>query len=419
MINKRSFWLTLALINLCIVAFLGFTLRSKILFPLPFIDYSSLLSAHSHFAFGGWVGLALMTLLIYDVLPPSASQRKIYQWILWGIETSSLGMAFFFPFMGYNQLTILVSDLYVASAVVFVPIFIRDVSKSAIDRNVKLLSVSAVVSLMLSFIGTAGLVYIIVTKSGASLLYRDSIYTFLHFQYNGFFTLSVFALLINSIAKKSIVINKNAQIFSLMLSLSVVPALFLALLWHNKSIFYLLAAVGCFFILASLFYLFFFLKSISFHKIFPRRIERTFLIFSTISFILKMLLQVGTIFPQLGNAVYGDRPVIIGFLHLVFLGFVTFFLLAVLIDNGYFIRRNKVILYPFIVFSTGIIANEVLLAIQGFGVLLRTNDEIFKWLLWGAAIILFSGALLIASARLYVVSNDKKNKATRKDGFSA
>ena len=131
--------------------------------------------------------------------------------------------------------------------------------------------------------------------------------------------------------------------------------------------------------------------------------------FSIISFILKMLLQVGTIFPQLGNAVYGDRPVIIGFLHLVFLGFVTFFLLAFLIEEGYFTYNNKTASFPFIVFATGILLNEFLLMLQGLGILLNTNNDIYKWLLWGTAIILFTGALLIAAYRWYVKNKTEKN----------
>ena len=103
MINRKSFWLTLAIVNLCIVAFLGFTLRSKILFPLSFIDFRSVESAHSHFAFGGWAGLSLITLFIYDILPEDLSRKKIYRWVLAAIEISSLGMAFFFPFIGYTS----------------------------------------------------------------------------------------------------------------------------------------------------------------------------------------------------------------------------------------------------------------------------------------------------------------------------
>ena len=413
--NKRSFWLTLSLVNLCIVAFLGFSLRSKILFPLPFLDYSGLLSAHSHFAFAGWVGLSIITLFVYDVLPKESSEKRIYQWILTAVEISSLGMAFTFPFFGYNMLTIVLSTLYVAAVVVLVPVYIKDISNSLADRNIKLLGISALLSLLLSFLGTIGLMYIIISKSGGSLLYRDSIYTFLHFQYNGFFTLSVFALLLNYVVKKGTLPGKNARSFSIFLCLSIIPALFLALLWHNKSLFYTLAAIGCFFILASVFYFYFLLKTIPVKKNFSFRITRTLWVFSIISFVLKMLLQVGTIFPQLGNAVYGDRPVIIGFLHLVFLGFITFFLLALLIENGYFTYRNKVVLFPFIVFSIGIILNEVLLMLQGLGILLNTNNDIFKWLLWGTAIILFAGALLIAISRIIL---SQKNKVTQKDDFT-
>src|SRR3954465_4842439 len=109
--NRKPFWINLCLLNLCIVAFFGLLLRSKILFPLPFIDYRNVLSAHSHFAFAGWVGLTLITLFVYDLLPEVLSAKKIYQWILAGIELSSLGMAFFFPFYGYNALTIFFSTL--------------------------------------------------------------------------------------------------------------------------------------------------------------------------------------------------------------------------------------------------------------------------------------------------------------------
>ena len=67
-----------------------------------------------------------------------------------------------------------------------------------------------------------------------------------------------------------------------------------------------------------------------------------------LSFGLKMFLNVGTIIPALGHAVYGDRPVIIGFLHLVFLAFVSFFLHGILIELGYFRRNGKQLLFPFL-----------------------------------------------------------------------
>lgn len=408
--NRRSFWLTLGLINLSIVAFLGFVLRSKILFPLEFIDFRSTLSAHSHFAFAGWAGLSLLALLIYDILPEVSSKKKIYQWVLAAIEISSLGMAFLFPFLGYTGITIFFSTLYVAAVVVFVPVFIKDVLQNVQDKNVKLLCTSALLSLMFSFLGTIGLSYIILTRSGASLLYRDSIYTFLHFQYNGFFTLAAFALLLNYIVTKGAASDKNAKWFSVFLCLSIIPTLFLSLLWHNKDLFYFIGALGCVMILISLFYFFHFFKTLRYNNYFLPGIAKSFLIFSIISFILKMLLQVGTILPRLGNAVYGDRPIIIGFLHLVFLGFLTFFILSTLIRDRFFTRGNKVISLPLVIFAIGILANESFLMLQGLGILLQTNHGMYNWLLWATAFILFTGAFLIVISRFKII-RDRKNRA--------
>ena len=405
--NRKSFWISLALINLCIVAFLGFCLRSKILFTIPAINYRYFLSAHSHFAFGGWAGLSLVTFLVYDLLPSSLSEKKFYQWILAGIQVSSLGMAFSFPFVGYNAVSIFFSTLYIFVTVAFAPVFIKDVLKSALHKTVNLLSFSAVISLVISFLGALGLVYILLTKSGNSILYRDSIYTFLHFQYNGFFTLAVFALLFNYLSKKGISITGDATMFSRFLCLSIIPALFLSLLWHNSTWYYFFAAMGCILILISLFYFFRFFKFTQTENLFSAGIARNFWLFAAFSFALKMILNVGTIFPALGNAVYGDRPIIIGFLHLVFLGFLSFYLLATLVQDNYFTKNKKIISFPLFIFFLGIIANELLLMLQGLGILFNTNNDIYKWLLWGASIILFFGAVYIFIARLSVTKRAK------------
>ena len=406
--KKRSFWINLALINLCIVAFLGFCLRSKILFSLPFINYRYFLSAHSHFAFAGWAGLSLIALLVYDLLPASLSQKKFYQWILAGIEISSLGMAFSFPFFGYNAVSIFFSTLYIFITVAFTPVFIKDILQSAHHKTINLLSISAVSSLIISFLGALGLVYILLSRSSNSILYRDSIYTFLHFQYNGFFTLAVFTLLFNRAVRKGLDINKNAILFSRFLCLSIIPALFLSLLWHNNTWFYFFGGVGCVLIILSLFYFFRLFHFLQNTYLFSTGLAKTFWLFAVFSFALKMILNVGTIFPVLGNAVYGDRPIIIGFLHLVFLGFLSFYLLATLVQDNYFTTNNKIIRFPLFIFLLGIISNELLLMLQGLGILFNTNNDIYKWLLWGASIILFFGAVYIFIARLSVTIKQNK-----------
>jgi len=108
-----------------------------------------------------------------------------------------------------------------------------------------------------------------------------------------------------------------------------------------------------------------------------------------------MALNVGTIFPKLGNAIYGNRPVIIGFLHLVFLGFVSFYILSSLIENNYFANKSRQMKVPFFLFGFGIVANESLLMLQGLEILFKTNSTLYSWLLWGVSLILFTGATSI------------------------
>jgi hypothetical protein len=396
MINRKGFWLSLCLLNLSIVAALGLVLRNKILFPISFIDYRNLLSAHSHFAFSGWVGFSLMTLFIYELLPPLLAGKKSYQWLLGGVQISSFGMVFTFPFVGYSASSIFFSTLYIFVCFAFAWIFIKDLLRSGLSKSVRLVAVCAMASLVISAIGPFGLAYILITKSGDSLLYRDSIYTFLHFQYNGFFTLGVFALFFNHLVKKGMLIGRSLRLFALLLCLSVLPALFLSLLWHNSTLYYGIAGIACILIVFSLFYFFKYFARLNITQLFSARLARTLWVISFLSFALKMLLNVGTIVPQLGNAVYGDRPVIIGFLHLVFLGFVSFFILSHLIESGFFSRNGRLARMPFYVFLTGVLANEALLMLQGLQILFKTNSYIYNWLLWIASILLFLGASMIA-----------------------
>jgi hypothetical protein len=398
--NQKALWINLCLVNLSVVALFGLLLRSKIVFSIPFLDYTHLLNAHSHFALAGWAGLGLITLLIYELLPQQAAQRPVYQWLLASLEVSALGMAVTFSFMGYATASNTFLLLHLATTFVFAIFFIKDLVRAHGEKTVRLLGITAISSLLVSAIGTLGLIYILVSKTLDAVLYRDALYLFLHFQYNGFFTLAVFALFINHARNKGIVLTREARRFALLLCLSVLPALFLSLLWHGNAVFYSIAAVGCILILISLFYFIAWLRQLKTTALFEEPISRTLWTLAAFSFGLKMLLNVGTIFPQLGRAVYGDRPVIIGFLHLVFLGFLTFFLLAMLVEYGYFKKSSGTVRYPFVVFGFGIIANELLLALQGLGNLLRTPTAAFNWLLWGGSILLFAGALLLLIARL-------------------
>ena len=84
--NKRFStrnWLQLSLINFCIVAMAGITMRYKINFRLPAVNQKHVLYAHSNFAFMGWVTVVLMVLMINYLLRQNVvANYKKYNWVL-------------------------------------------------------------------------------------------------------------------------------------------------------------------------------------------------------------------------------------------------------------------------------------------------------------------------------------------------
>lgn len=408
MSNKKQFWLSIALINLFIVALLGVTLRSKILFPLQGLDFKHVLHAHSHFAFGGWITLALMVLMVYDLLPVEKSSRKIYQWIFWGILLNAIGMLISFLCQGYAFFSILFSTLFIFVTYIFSFVFIKDILSTNVDIAIKILSISSLVFLSSSSVGPFTLAYLMATHSDNNLLYRDSIYTYLHLQYNGFFTVSVFALFFSVLIKGSLIGQiKKIRRFAIILSISIVPTLFISYLWHYQTtLTQAFAITGSIFILLTLISLADVLRALksSFKEVVP--FAKTIASLSIIAFILKSILQTGTIIPSLGKLVYGDRAIIIGYLHLVLLGFISLYLLAHLLNSAVLNPQSKFTRNAIIVFASAILANEAVLMIQGFGNMLMIGNSMYSCMLWIISLWLLTGTFLILISRFKYAGSD-------------
>ena len=400
--KTKNIWVDLSILSLCIVAFLGFILRSKILFSLPWINYLYFLDVHSHFAFEGWVTLALLFLFVHELLPEPFSKRPVYQWLFGGIVLSSFGILLTMPFNNKSFLASFFSFLFILISYVFGWMFLKDVQKTPVNKTVRLLSVSAIVSLILSSAGPITLVWLQVTKSIHATLYRDALYGYLHLQYNGFFTLAVFALLFHKlypkISKKE---QKNFYWFSVLICISIFPSLFLSFLWQDPNNFFrVIAITGSILIFMSVaWFIFSALSVFRFSKLVVSAV-RYILFLSAAAFVLKMLLQSFTIFPLVGNAVFGDRPIIIGFLHLVFLGFVSPFILAYYVQKNMLNLQIKLTRYALIIFIFGIVCNELTLMLQGLGAMFLKSSNLFSWILWVISLWLMTGTILVFAARV-------------------
>ncbi|HXB44627.1 MAG TPA: hypothetical protein VNV85_11240, partial [Puia sp.] len=239
-------------------------------------------------------------------------------------------------------------------------------------------------------------------KSFEAFLYRDALFTYLHFQYNGFFTMAIFALLFNHLSKNiSAKTQKNIYRFAISLCISTVPSLFLSYLWQDPNQWLrLIAVAGSVLLLLTCFAFIISARSLLSNYLDQKPVIRFLVLLSMSAFLLKLFLQCFTIFPEIGNAIFGNRPIIMGFLHLVFLGFVSLFILAFFTKINLLDGEKTSTKSALLVFAAAVVLNEALLITQGLATMFIPGSALFPWLLWIAAICLFLGTILIAIARI-------------------
>ncbi|MBS1688560.1 MAG: hypothetical protein JSS96_07540 [Bacteroidetes bacterium] len=340
--------------------------------------------------------------MTYEILPPEYSVLRKYKLGLTILLIAAIGMLFSFPFQGYAFFSIFFSTLFIFGTYFYSWIFLKDLFRSKPRKAIAILCVVALLSLSFSSVGPFTLAYMLASHSVNTLLYRDSIYTYLHLQYNGFFTLSVFALSFHYFGKiLTTSAIKTVNRFAIILSISVVPTLFLSYLWHFTNLaIRSMAILGCVLLMFTAIQFVKMLLSMkpAFKTMNP--FSRKIGLLSMIAFILKTIVQIGLIFPAIGNRVFGDRPMIIAYLHLVMLGFVSLFLLAYLIQVNYFESTKSVTRYGIIGFSIAVIANEIILLAQGLSAMLMISGSLYPLLLWFAAVGLFVSAAFVAGTSI-------------------
>ena len=409
--KKHEAGINLSILGLCTVAFLGMTLRTKMLFNIPFINYNYLSDAHAHFAFNGWVTLGLIVLMIRHILPAEFQKKAIYWWLTGSIFFFSWVLLFTYAAEGNGHFSTIFSTLLIFATYIFTWVFIRDAFKAKVNKIVLLLSVGALLSLVLSSGGAFMIAYLFSVQSLNGILYRDALFTYLHFQYNGFFPLAIFALFLNYVNGKDISVNalQNMRKLAISLPVTVIPTLFLSYLWHYPNIYVRsVAFVGCICLYIFLFQLFIFLRSTWMILKQMSRYAKVLGILTVIAVTIKIILQTGTVIPYVGIIVFGNRPIIIGYIHLVMLGFITLYLLSHLLREDLLDSNRAFTRIGIVVFSSGVIINELLLMSQGLTQIFMQFYPIFMWLLWGTMIWLLLGAILIFIARIREIVQAKK-----------
>jgi len=388
-------WLKIALLNFLVVALAGITLRYKINFPLPLISQKHLLHGHSHFAFVGWVTLALMALMVNYLLKNGLKTNfRKYHWILLANTITAYGMLLAFIAQGYAFFSITFSTLSIFVSYVFIYLFWQDLRKIKNEPAVKPWFKSALILWALSSLGAFTLAFLMAAQIKVQDYYFAAIYFFLHFQYNGWFIFAGFGLLFSFFNRdqNAVLLKLNRALF-LILAATVIPSYFLSLLWLKlPSFVYWIATFSGIFQLVALFYFYNFFKLLKAQASFTKT-TRFLWTLAALSFALKILLQFLSVFPSLSDFAFGFRPIVIAYLHLCFLGIISFFLIGHF--NELLAPYKKMSRSGIMIFVSGVLIQEMALMIQGLemiglNLLVKTNIILFL-----ASIIMGTGLLLM------------------------
>lgn len=354
--------------NLMLVANAGVMLRA-----FPFTDvmpftYKNILHGHSHFAFGGWI-MPVLLALIMKLFPEITRlvDDKHWRYIALLLLVSAYGMLLSFPAQGYGAVSIFFSTLSVVGGYYLVVVLWKAL-KTLPSTTSHLFLKWGLFFLAISAIGPFATGPLIAMGKGGTPLYYNAVYFYLHFQYNGWFTFALLALLYKQIENWQVA-NNSKSVFKLF-SWACMPSFALSLLWNQPSIIYhLIGGAAALMQVAALLFLW---KDAKAFRTSHKWLQ-PLLLFAFAAFVFKNVLQFASAFPAVAEMAYVNRNFIIAYLHLVLLGCISVFAMATTFQH-FNIRQSISIKLGLALFFTSFIATELLLAghatgnMVGFGI---------------------------------------------------
>ena len=402
-------WYKVALLNLVVLAVLGLLLRYKINFPLPLMKQENLLHAHSHFAFNGWISFLLELLLLNDYTNDYKKSTTFWDRFFIASTIVNYGMIISFAWVGYAGISIVISTIALLLSYVFAYKLYKALPKEG-HKKVSVQFVKAsLFFLVLSSLGPFALPVITALKAPDQYWFHNALYFFLHFQYNGWFTFAVLSLLIKKLERSALYNVKYARIFFRILVVTCIPTYFFTTLWHHRPLFVTIIII----VTATLQFssLYFLLKLLyqntkTVYSNLPA-ICRWLYSFAIGAYVLKVMLQFFAVHPQVAQFAFGFRPVIIGYLHLIFLAFVSMYLLSLMADKKIISLDYNLTSVGLTIFAAGVILNEILLAIQGVAAIYNLYLPHLNLLLFINTFTLVTGAILLFIAVTRPVTHSK------------
>lgn len=363
--KTKRIWLLVALINFLLATGMGALLRMAFVVELPWIKYQYLLHAHSHVAMLGWIYMALFALLVHAFVPKGKS-LKPYNYLFWLTQVSVIGMILSFPVQGYGSVSIAFSTMHIFFSYVFIRWIWKDMgSQRTFSR---LLLKTALLFQVFSTLGVWLMGPIMVSPLRQSSFYYLAVQFYLHFQFNGWFIIALLAILFKVVEDRNIALSPpKRQRFLQLLLVSVFLTYALVVVWATQmKIILLFNSVGAITQLLALVVFWQLMRSAgeSLKEVFSG-LSRKVLYLAFSSFTLKILLQALTVIPAVAEAGFTIRNYIIGFIHLMLLGAVTFFIISYAIRENLLFTGSRIARWGIWMLGLGFVLSESLLLLQG------------------------------------------------------
>lgn len=405
---KTRLWIQVALINFCIVALAGVALRYKINFALPAINHKYLLHGHSHFAFVGWVTLALMALMVHHLIKEKViTNYRKYHWLLIANCITAYGMLVSFIIEGYAVYSITFSTLSIFVSYSFIFFYWRDLNKAEDKAFTSKWLKASLIIWAISSLGAFTLAFLMANKIMVQDYYFSAIYFFLHFQYNGWFLFVCFGLLFSFLYRNDIpqVTALSKKLFWIM-AIMVAPTYLLSIIWLKLPpvLFWIANISGILQLAVLIYFLRLFPVIKKFIPLHCTKVTRALWIMASIAFVIKIVLQMLSIIPFLSNFAFGFRPVVIGYLHLSFLGIISFFII------GYFDQvlntvHRHISKVGVSLFVAGVLLQEIVLMAQGLEAMDVEPLPYANIILFYCALLMFIGLVMIVITTFKKVHN--------------
>lgn len=364
----------LAFLLFALTAITGIWMRAIPFLSNSWLHYEHILHGHSHIAILGWAFFGLYIVFL-SILWPNIQKKRQATLLAVAIFVVSVLMFFAFLYEGYATYSIIMSTLHIFIEY-WAAYFIYQQIKIQMNfpKVGKMFIYGSLIALMISSLGPFALGYFGAMGMRDTSFFDMSIYFFLHFQYNGWLFLCVIGLFIFILHRKKINLVNPFIIYGFWVYvISLFPWYLSAILWADVGLFIrIIANIGSIGQIIGVLLIIFGIRNVWSH------LQTSFPTLSVLSIrsallllLIKSLMEVGLVIPALSELVFNTRSVIIGYLHLVLLGFISLMIIILMQMVQVIDAYKETALIGTIVFAGGFIVNE--LALFFMGLTLWTN----------------------------------------------